>query len=158
VASHGAAGFIGSHLVERLLREGAQVVGMDNFATGHRRNLDDIFRSLAHDTPDPQARFDFIEGDIRDLDTCRRAVSGAAYVLHQAALGSVPRSIEDPLSTNAVNVDGFLNMLVAARDAGVERMGLRIIEFGLREQHRRREARGRGGRPAQPVRCQQADE
>ena len=114
----GAAGFIGSHLVEELLRRGDQVTGLDNFATGRRANLDDVLATLPTDAP---ARLTFIEGDIRDQDTCRRAAVDATYVLHQAALGSVPRSIDDPLTTNEINVGGFLNMLIAARDAGVRR-------------------------------------
>lgn len=114
----GAAGFIGSNLVEALLQLGQNVVGLDNFATGHRRNLTDLEASLA---PSAWSRFHMIEGDIRDLATCRKAVADTDYVLHQAALGSVPRSIEDPLTTNAVNIDGFVNMLLAARDAGVQR-------------------------------------
>ncbi|OZI71721.1 SDR family oxidoreductase [Bordetella genomosp. 12] len=112
----GCAGFIGSNLLETLLKLDQTVVGLDNFATGHRRNLDEV-RDLV--SPEQWARFTFIEGDIRDLDTCRRAVEGADKVLHQAALGSVPRSLKDPITSNAVNIDGFLNMLVAARDAGV---------------------------------------
>lgn len=113
----GAAGFIGSHLVGRLLSLGQQVTGLDNFATGYRANL-----AAARDAAGGgEGAFTFLEGDIRDLDACRRAVEGADVVLHQAALGSVPRSLEDPLTTNAVNSDGFLNMLLAARDAGVRR-------------------------------------
>ncbi|MDE7241009.1 NAD-dependent epimerase/dehydratase family protein [Desulfovibrio sp.] len=113
----GVAGFIGSNLLERLLRLGQTVTGLDNFLTGYRKNLD-----MVRDAVDEEAwaRFTFIEGDIRDLDTCRRACEGAAHVLHEAALGSVPRSIDDPLLTNGCNIDGFLNMLVAARDAHVE--------------------------------------
>ena len=114
----GVAGFIGSNLLETLLRHDQQVVGLDNFATGHRHNLQ-LVKKLV--TPAQWARFDFIEGDIRDLPQCQAACAGVDYVLHQAALGSVPRSINDPVTTNAVNVDGFLNMLVAARDAGVKR-------------------------------------
>lgn len=114
----GVAGFIGSALLEELLRLGQTVVGLDNFATGHSRNLDDV-RKLAGD--EAWQRFTFIEGDIRTLDDCRRACEGADYVLHQAALGSVPRSINDPITTNQANIDGFLNMLVAARDAKVRR-------------------------------------
>jgi UDP-N-acetylglucosamine 4-epimerase len=114
----GAAGFIGCNLVEALLQLGQNVVGLDNFATGHRRNLDQVRTSVGDAA---WVRFRFIEGDIRDLDTCRDACAGMDYVLHQAALGSVPRSIEDPLLTNASNIDGFLAMLVAARDAGVRR-------------------------------------
>lgn len=112
----GVAGFIGSNLLEQLLRLDQTVVGLDNFSTGYQRNLDEV-QGLV--TPEQWARFTFIQGDIRDLDACHRAVAGVDYVLHQAALGSVPRSINDPVTTNAVNIDGFLNMLVAARDAEV---------------------------------------
>ncbi len=112
----GAAGFIGSSLVEHLLRLGQQVVGLDNFATGHRANVDSVRAASAQ----PE-NYTFIEGDIRNLGDCQRAVDGVRYVLHQAALGSVPRSIEEPLDSHATNVDGFLNMLTASRDAGVER-------------------------------------
>lgn len=114
----GAAGFIGSHLVEKLLRLGQSVVGLDNFSTGSQRNLDDVKAALA---PQEWASFRFLSGDICNPDDCRRACTGVDYVLHQAALGSVPRSIEDPIRSNASNVTGFLNMLVAARDAGVKR-------------------------------------
>lgn len=148
----GVAGFIGSNLLETLLKLDQRVVGLDNFATGHQRNLDEV-QSLV--SAEQWARFNFIEGDIRNLDDCRRAMSfspislreesqdsplpqgggvgrrgahasiSAAsipvdYVLHQAALGSVPRSINDPITTNSTNIDGFLNMLVAARDAEVK--------------------------------------
>ena len=113
----GVAGFIGSNLLETLLKHDQQVVGLDNFATGHQHNLDEV-RELV--TPGQWARFQFIEGDIRNLEDCRNACQGVDYVLHQAALGSVPRSIDDPLTTNAANIDGFLNMLVAARDANVK--------------------------------------
>ncbi len=114
----GAAGFIGSNLVEHLLTLDQGVVGLDNFATGHRRNLREVEAAVG---PDAWSRFKFEEGDIRDLETCRAAVAGCDYVLHQAALGSVPRSIDDPITTNAVNIGGFLNMLVAARDASIGR-------------------------------------
>ena len=114
----GAAGFIGSHLVETLLALDQKVVGLDNFATGYRRNLDEVRAIVA---PAQWRRFRFIEGDIRSIDDCRRACAGVDYVLHQAALGSVPRSLLDPIATNETNVGGFLNMLVAARDAKVER-------------------------------------
>ncbi len=113
----GVAGFIGSNLLEALLKLNQKVVGLDNFSTGHRRNLEQVSKLVA---PEQWQRFDFIEGDIRDLDTCRAACRGVDYVLHQAALGSVPRSIEDPILTNGSNITGFLNMLVAARDAGVK--------------------------------------
>lgn len=108
----GGAGFIGSNLCEMLIEKGYRVVCLDNFATGHRSNIESLINH-------PQ--FTLIEGDIRSLDTCRSAVEGVDVVLHQAALGSVPRSINDPITTNEVNVGGFLNMLVAARDAGVKR-------------------------------------
>jgi UDP-N-acetylglucosamine 4-epimerase len=113
----GIAGFIGSNLLEELLALGQKVVGIDNFSTGHQSNLDDVLSKR----PRSAAQLRMIEGDIRDLETCRDACEGADYVLHHAALGSVPWSIEDPLKTNAVNVDGFVNMLVAAKDAGVKR-------------------------------------
>ncbi len=113
----GAAGFIGSNLVERLLELGQRVVGLDNFSNGFRHNLDEV-RALAG--PAAQA-FRFVEGDIRDLDTCHAACAGVDVVLHNAALGSVPRSIANPLATHGSNIDGFLHMLVAARDAGVPR-------------------------------------
>ena len=118
----GAAGFIGSNLVEALLRLDQHVVGLDNFATGHRRNLVEVLAAVGNTQgADRAARFAFIEGDITQLGDCRRACTDVDFVLHQAALGSVPRSIEDPIATNAANVDGFLNMLVAARDARVKR-------------------------------------
>ena len=114
----GAAGFIGSNLVEALLAAGQQVVGLDNFATGHQRNLDEV-ESLAPDGFD--ARFRMIRGDIRDRSACEQAVDGVDIVLHQAALGSVPRSLADPVTSHDVNVTGFINMLDAARLAGVGR-------------------------------------
>lgn len=114
----GVAGFIGSNLLESLLKLDQQVVGLDNFSTGHRRNLEEVERLV---TAAQWAKFRFIEGDICHLATCHRACVGVDFVLHQAALGSVPRSIEDPVTTNRNNIDGFLNMLVAARDAKVER-------------------------------------
>ncbi|MCU0943154.1 MAG: SDR family oxidoreductase [Hydrogenophaga sp.] len=113
----GVAGFIGSNLLETLLKLDQRVVGLDNFATGHRHNLDEVRQLVG---PLQWARFDFIEGDIRNLRDCENACQGVDYVLHQAALGSVPRSLEDPIATNAANVTGFLNMLVAARDANVK--------------------------------------
>ena len=114
----GCAGFIGSHLVETLLRLNQRVIGLDNFATGYQRNLDEIHETLVSDQ---WRNFRFIEGDIRQSGDCRQACQDVDYVLHQAALGSVPRSLADPQTTNATNIDGFLNMLVAARDAGVQR-------------------------------------
>ncbi|MCO6174224.1 SDR family oxidoreductase [Flavobacterium sp. NRK F10] len=108
----GGAGFIGSNLCEYFLAKDYKVVCLDNFSTGKRENLHNFFSN-----PD----FELIEGDIRDLQTCHDAVQGVSYVLHQAALGSVPRSIKDPITTNEVNISGFLNMLVASRDAKVKR-------------------------------------
>jgi len=113
----GVAGFIGANLLEKLLGLGQTVVGLDNFATGHRHNLEDVKACVGAGAWD---RFTFIEGDIRELDDCRKAVAGVTHVLHQAALGSVPRSLEDPIATNQANIDGFLNMLVASRDAEVK--------------------------------------
>lgn len=112
----GVAGFIGSNLLEKLLKLNQTVVGLDNFATGHQYNLDEV-QSLV--TEAQWDRFAFIEGDIREPKTCQQAVKGVDYVLHQAALGSVPRSIADPLTTNAANITGFLNMLDAAKEEEV---------------------------------------
>jgi len=114
----GAAGFIGSHLLEELLRAGQEVVGLDNFATGRRSNLDEVLEIVGETA---WRRFEFIEGDIVDPASCAQACRGIDFVLHQAALGSVPRSIETPLVTHAANATGFINMLVAARDAKVAR-------------------------------------
>jgi len=113
----GVAGFIGSHLLDTLLKLDQRVVGLDNFATGHRRNLHEVQALVS---PQQWARFSFIEGDICQLATCQQACEGVQHVLHQAALGSVPRSLQDPLATHAANTTGFLNMLVAARDAQVK--------------------------------------
>ena len=114
----GAAGFIGSNLVEALLGAGQQVIGFDNFATGHRSNLEEVRATVGDEH---WSRFELIEADIRDRDACGRAVDGVEIVLHQAALGSVPRSLADPLTSHDVNVTGFVNMLDAARLAGVRR-------------------------------------
>lgn len=108
----GGAGFIGSNLCDYFLSKGNKVICLDNFATGHRHNIDYLFANK---------NFQLIEGDIRNSDDCKKAVNGVDYVLHQAALGSVPRSIVDPITSNDVNISGFLNMLVASRDAGVKR-------------------------------------
>ncbi len=112
----GVAGFIGSNLLETLLKLNQNVVGMDNFATGFQHNLDEVSKLV---TLEQWQRFKFIQGDIRNLEDCVQAVQGVDFVLHQAALGSVPRSIADPISTNATNISGFLNMLVASRDANI---------------------------------------
>ena len=113
----GCAGFIGSNLIETLLKLEQQVVGLDNFATGYQHNLDEVRASVG---AQQWQNFRFIQGDIRDSATCAQAVAGVDFVLHQAALGSVPRSLADPVTTNDVNISGFLNMLVAARDARVK--------------------------------------
>ncbi len=112
----GVAGFIGSNLLETLLKLDQRVVGLDNFATGHQYNLDEV-QSLVK--AEQWNNFTFIQGDIRNLEDCQKACTNVDYVLHQAALGSVPRSIADPIMTNSANITGFLNMLVAARDARV---------------------------------------
>lgn len=108
----GGAGFIGSNLCEALLGLGAKVVCLDNFATGHRHNIEEFLSN---------GNFTLIEGDIRDLETCQKAVSGCDYVLHQAALGSVPRSIKDPVTSTDVNIGGFVKILFAAKEAGIKR-------------------------------------
>ena len=114
----GVAGFIGSNLLEFLLKHNQKVVGLDNFSTGYQHNLDQVREIVGSQK---WANFSFVQGDIRDLDTCQQVCKGADYVLHHAAIGSVPRSIEDPLLSNANNVTGYLNMLVAARDQKVRR-------------------------------------
>lgn len=113
----GVAGFIGSNLLETLLKLNQTVVGLDNLATGYQKNLDEVQSLVSSEQWD---RFRFIEGDIRNFADCQKACSGVDYVLHQAALGSVPRSLADPITTNEVNISGFLNMLTAARDAEVK--------------------------------------
>jgi len=113
----GVTGFIGSNLLEHLLKLNQSVVGLDNFATGYQHNLDEVQKLV---TQDQWTRFNFIKGDICNPEDCKKACDGVDYVLHQAALGSVPRSINDPITTNAANITGFLNMLVAARDAKVK--------------------------------------
>lgn len=113
----GVAGFIGSNLLETLLKLNQKVVGLDNFATGYQKNLDEVQSLVSNEQWD---RFSFIEGDIRNFSDCQKACIDVDYVLHQAALGSVPRSLADPITTNEVNISGFLNMLTAARDAEVK--------------------------------------
>lgn len=115
----GSAGFIGSHLLEELLRAGQIVVSLDNFSTGFRRNLDEVRVAVGEEA---WSRHEFVEGDIRDFATCERAVHDVQFVLHQAALGSVPRSIRDPITSNESNVSGFLNILTASKNAGVSRL------------------------------------
>jgi UDP-N-acetylglucosamine 4-epimerase len=114
----GVAGFIGSNLLEALLRANQSVVGLDNFATGHQRNLDGVRQTVGERLWENLV---FIRGDITDLETCKRACNGVDYILHQAAIGSVPRSIANPIYTHQNNVDGFMNMLTAAKDAQVKR-------------------------------------
>lgn len=114
----GVAGFIGSNLLESLLELDQKVVGLDNFITGHQYNLDEVRQTVGEEK---WKNFKFVEGDIVDIDTCRKVCSGVDYVLHQAAIGSVPRSIEDPLLYHKNNDTGFVNMLLAARDAKVKR-------------------------------------
>jgi UDP-N-acetylglucosamine 4-epimerase len=111
----GVAGFIGSNLLEHLLRLNQRVIGLDNFSTGHQANLDEVEALV---TPGQWAKFQFMRGDLRNQELCQEACRGVDYVLHQAALGSVPRSIADPITTNAVNITGFLNILSSARDSG----------------------------------------
>lgn len=115
----GAAGFIGSNLLETLLKHNQRAVGLDNFSTGFQHNLDEV-KTLV--SPEQWSKFRFIEADIRNLEDCLKACAGVEYVLHEAALGSVPRSIADPIATNEVNISGFLNMLVAARNCKVKSM------------------------------------
>ncbi len=118
----GVAGFIGSNLLEKLLILNQKVVGLDNFDTGYQHNIDQAIEDAENATGKSlSGNFNFIKGDIRELKDCQKACNGVDYVLHQAALGSVPRSIEDPINTNRANIDGFLNMLVASRDAKVKR-------------------------------------
>jgi UDP-N-acetylglucosamine 4-epimerase len=143
----GVAGFIGSNLLETLLKLDQRVTGLDNFATGHPHNLEEV-RSLV--SPEQWARFKFIEGDIRDLSSCHRACEGANIVLHQAALGSVPRSIEDPITTNAANITGFLNMLVASRDADAERFVYAASSSTYGDHPALPKIEGRIGKPLSP--------
>jgi UDP-N-acetylglucosamine/UDP-N-acetylgalactosamine 4-epimerase len=118
----GVAGFIGSNLLEKLLILNQKVVGLDNFDTGHQYNIDQAIEDAEKATgKELSSNFSFINGDIRELEDCKKACNGVNYVLHQAALGSVPRSIEDPINTNKANIDGFLNMLVSSKDAKVRR-------------------------------------
>ena len=118
----GVAGFIGSNLLEKLLILNQKVVGLDSFDTGYQHNIDQALQDVQNTTgKDLSNNFNFINGDIRNSSDCNQACDGVDYVLHQAALGSVPRSIEDPLGTNEANIDGFINMLVASRDAKVKR-------------------------------------
>ena len=119
----GVAGFIGSNLLEKLLILNQKVVGLDNFDTGHQHNIDQAIEDATQAAGEKVSHnFQFIHGDIRKIGDCRKASRGIDYVLHHAALGSVPRSIEDPINSNKANIDGFLNMLVASNDAKVKRL------------------------------------
>ncbi|MEQ1564256.1 MAG: SDR family oxidoreductase [Myxococcota bacterium] len=142
----GSAGFIGSHLVERLLGLGQQVVGLDDFSTGRRSNLLEVEGA----TGAAFARFTSIEGDIRDPSTCARAMEGVAYVVHQAALGSVPRSIENPRATHAVNVDGFVNVALAAIEGKVEGFAYASSSSVYGDSPRLPKREGEEGRPLSP--------
>ncbi|NQV53185.1 MAG: SDR family oxidoreductase [Flavobacteriales bacterium] len=137
----GAAGFIGSNLVEDLLAHGNEVVGLDDLSTGFQRNLDPFLSN---------GQFTFINGDIRDTKACAKAVDGVDYVMHQAALGSVPRSINDPVTTNDVNINGFLNMLVAARDAKVKRFVFATSSSVYGDEQSLPKEESRVGRPLSP--------
>lgn len=143
----GVAGFIGSNLALALLRLGQRVTGMDNFDTGFQHNLDDI-AALAG--PEAWSRFEFQHGDIRRLEDCQRACAGVEIVLHQAARGSVTRSLEDPLGTHATNIDGFLNMLTAARDAGVGRFVYAASSSTYGDEQTLPKVEDRIGRPLSP--------
>ncbi|BDD07992.1 epimerase [Fulvitalea axinellae] len=137
----GGAGFIGSNLIEALLAQGNKVTCLDNFATGKRENIESFLSNPA---------FRLIEGDIRNLKDCKEAVKGVKYILHQAALGSVPRSINDPITSNEVNVSGFLNMLVAARDEGVKRMVYAASSSTYGDHPGLPKVEGRIGKPLSP--------
>jgi UDP-N-acetylglucosamine 4-epimerase len=137
----GGAGFIGSNLCEKLLESGNTVVCLDNFSTGKRENIEPFFQNR---------RFMLIEGDIRSLETCREATAGIDYVFHEAALGSVPRSIADPVTTNEVNIGGFLHMLVAARDAGVKRFIFAASSSTYGDSTAMPKEEGRIGKPLSP--------
>ncbi|MDD3945730.1 MAG: SDR family oxidoreductase [Bacteroidales bacterium] len=137
----GGAGFIGSNLCEYFLVKGYKVICLDNLATGFKANMDGYIN---------HPFFNYIEGDIRDLQTCREAVKGVDYVLHQAALGSVPRSIKDPITTNDVNTGGFLNMLVASRDAGVKRFVYAASSSTYGDSEALPKVEGKIGKPLSP--------
>ena len=142
----GVAGFIGSHLLDELLRLGQTVIGVDNFSTGHRSNVAQVL--AAH--PASAQRFTLHEGDIRDANVCRAACNRVDYVLHHAALGSVPRSIDDPMTTHAVNVDGFITMLSAAKDAGVARFVYASSSAVYGDSQRQPQVEDSIGRPLSP--------
>ena len=148
----GVAGFIGSNLLDALLGLGQEVVGLDDFSTGHRSNIEDVLAAHA----DAKSRFTLIEGDIRSATTCIRACSGVDFVLHQAALASVPRSMEDPASSHAVNVDGFFNMLLAAKHAGVDRFVYASSSAVYGDAVEQPQIENRTGRPLSPYAANKA--
>ncbi|MFL5488374.1 MAG: SDR family oxidoreductase [Gemmatimonadaceae bacterium] len=148
----GVAGFIGSNLLQELLALGQSVIGLDNFSTGKRANLDEVLETPFAKT----SNFRMIEGDIRELETCRLVCEGADYILHHAALGSVPWSIDDPLRTNAVNVDGFLNMLLAAKDAGVQRFVYASSSAVYGDTPEYPQIEGKSGKPLSPYAASKA--
>lgn len=143
----GAAGFIGSNLVETLLSLNQKVTGLDNFSTGFQHNLDQVKNAVTQGQWD---LFKFIKGDIRNPETCRKACKAQDYVLHEAALGSVPRSVEDPILTNENNITGFLNMLVAARDTGVKRFVYAASSSTYGDDNRLPKIEDQIGRPLSP--------
>ena len=143
----GCAGFIGSHLLETLLGLGQTVVGLDNFSTGHPENLEDVLERAGGTA---RQRFTFIEGDVRNLATCSTAMQGVTFVLHEAALGSVPRSIADPIASHANNVDGFVNVLLAAHGAGVRRVVFASSSSVYGDEEASPKVESRIGRPLSP--------
>ena len=143
----GCAGFIGSHLLETLLGLGQTVVGLDNFSTGHPANLEDVLERVGDAA---KKRFTFIEGDVRNLATCSTAMQGVTYVLHEAALGSVPRSMADPIASHANNVDGFVNVLLAAQSAGVRRVVFASSSSVYGDETASPKVESRIGRPLSP--------
>ena len=143
----GVAGFIGSNLLEELLNLGQTVVGLDNFSTGKKQNLEEVKEAVGDVK---WKRFRFLEADIRSLDDCRKACDGMDYILHQAALGSVPRSIDDPIRTNQSNIDGFLNILVAAKETNVKRFVYAASSSSYGDHQELPKIEDRIGRPLSP--------
>lgn len=148
----GVAGFIGSNLLEALLGLGQEVVGLDDFSTGYRSNIEDVLVAQ----PEAAERFTLVEGDIRNIESCEAACSGVDYVLHQAALASVPRSIDDPATAHSVNVDGFFNMLLAAKTAGVRRFVYASSSAVYGDATGQPQTENRTGRPLSPYAAQKA--
>lgn len=148
----GVAGFIGSNLLDTLLGLGQEVVGLDDFSTGYRANIEYVL--AGH--PEAAERFTLVEGDIRSIERCEAACSGADYVLHQAALASVPRSIDDPAAAHSVNVDGFFNMLLAAKNAGVRRFVYASSSAVYGDATEQPQTEARTGRPLSPYAAQKA--